>query len=215
MWLGVKAVEAINVSDEELRKPLEGMHKAMQGLWDRAVQAQVKRAASNRKRRGAKILPRINVGDMVLVAETVQPHKLSMQWTGPHQVTAAVSPFVYKVIPMVREQGRRKPKLAHIVLIRRFSAGKLATKADRDAIEQEAMKDYPDNFPQKIVGHERGPPPKRELMLKVRWLGYDAAHDTPEPISNLVEDASDMVQEYLQANRKDKVCATMLRRYFP
>ena len=152
---------------------------------------------------------------MVLVAETVQPHKLAMQWTGPHQVTSAVSPFVFKVIPMVREQGRRKPKLAHIVRIKRFSAGKLATEADRKVIEEVAMKDYPDNYPQKIVAHARGPPPKRELMLTVRWLGYDAAHDTPEPISNLVEDVSDMVQAYLEANKGDKVCATMLRRYFP
>ena len=99
--------------------------------------------------------------------------------------------------------------------IRRFSAGELATQADKDVIHAEALRDYPDNFPQKIVGHHRGPPPKRELMLTVWWLGYDTAHDTHEPISNLAEDAADMVQQYFEKNRKDKTCVTLLRRYFP
>ena len=58
-------------------------------------------------------------------------------------------------------------------------------------------------------------PPKREMLIRVRWLGYDAAHDTHEPVGNLAEDVPDLVQTYLRANRADKACDRLLKRYFP
>ena len=53
------------------------------------------------------------------------------------------------------------------------------------------------------------------FRLKVRWLGYDAAHDSFEPIANLVEDVPNRVQEYLAEHRDEPACARILRTYFP
>ena len=212
-WLGVDAVRAADVSDEELRAPLAGVHEAMRGYWTRAVQSQVKRAARNKKR-DKGVVPRINIGDMVLVAEAVRDNKLQMKWTGPHQVTTTVSPYVYEVIPMLRVPSRRRPKKVHIVRIRRFSAGMLGTDADREAINAAALRDYPDNIVKRFVSHRFGPAPECQLMLQVRWLGYDAAHDTEEPVTNLIEDVPDMVESYLRKHPDDRACARMLSRYF-
>ena len=45
-------------------------------------------------------------------------------------------------------------------------------------------------------------------MIVVRWLGYDRAYDTPEPVHNLAEDVPAMVEAYLRLHaKKDKVCA--------
>ena len=213
-WLGVNAVEGINIPDEQLRESLTGMHEAMRGLWTKAVASQVQRAARNRRGRKAHILPRIQVGDLVLVAEAVKNNKLAMTWTGPHTVLSAISPFVYSVKPALLIDNKRKPKTVHIVRIRRFSAGALATPADRQAIEQAALQDYPDNIVEKFVGHSFDDSPAKKLRITVRWLGYDSAHDTEEPADQLMEDVPEMVETYLRANAHESECARMLRRYF-
>ena len=68
-WLGVNAVEGVDIPEEQLRSSLAHMHDVMRYLWVKAVDAQVKRAAKNRRGRKAEIIPRISVGDLVLVAE--------------------------------------------------------------------------------------------------------------------------------------------------
>ena len=70
-------------------------------------------------RRGRKskreTLPVFNVGDTVLVAQAVPASKLSRTWTGPHEVTWAINPFVFEARPCVAEQGKRKPQRVHVV----------------------------------------------------------------------------------------------------
>ena len=85
-----------------------------------------------------------------LVAEAVPDHKLRMRWTGPHEVTATVNKYCYKVRPIVPPPQKRKMISAHIVCIRRFSNTALGTEADRRRIEESAIKDFPDNFVHKL-----------------------------------------------------------------
>ena len=89
----------------------------------------------------------------------------------------------------------------------------LGTPADARAIERAATHDYPDNVVKRFVGHSTVA--KGVLHLRVRWLGYDAAHDTDESIGNLAEDVPNLVQAYLLENRHLPVCARVLRTYFP
>ena len=56
---------------------------------------------------------------------------------------------------------------------------------------------------------------RRGLELKVRWLGFDATHDTWEPVTNLATDVPDMVEAYLYSKRGDAVVRRALNRYFP
>ena len=52
------------------------------------------------------------------------------------------------------------------------------------------------------------------LLITVRWFGYDVAHDTEEPVHNLVEDAPGLVEEYLRLHDNEGVCKRMMDGYF-
>ena len=113
--LGVRAettkVEAVD--NATLCAHLQQIHQATALLWDEAVQVQHRRQRYNASlragdRRRKCNIPRINIGDAVLVAQAVRPDKLAMTWTGPHVVTNAVSPYVYECEPMIPVRGRRR-----------------------------------------------------------------------------------------------------------
>lgn len=71
--------------------------------------------------------------------------------------------------------------------MRRFLAGALTTDADRRrAIEQAALRDYPNNQVERFLGHSFDNTGAQKMTIKVRWLGYDRAHDSDEPVSSLV-----------------------------
>ena len=110
------------------------------------------------------------------------------------------------------EQGRRKPAKVHVVRMRRFANAPLGTPADAAAIEKAAIHDFPDNIVQRLLDHRQDPD---GFKIKVRWLGFDATHDTWEPVANLATDAPDLVEEYLYGKRADRRCARVLARYFP
>jgi hypothetical protein len=106
--LGVQAdtIKADAVPVDVLRKHLDEIHANMALLWAKAVDGQLRRQKQNeraraRKRRQRENIPRIQVGDAVLVARATTTNKLHMTWTGPHQVVNAISPHVYEVEPML------------------------------------------------------------------------------------------------------------------
>ena len=208
-WLGVDAHIAEGVPAADVAARLAGLHESMEGLWQDAVATQAKRRRGRKPKRAN--LPVVNVGDTVLVAQAVPTSKLAMTWTGPHEVVTTVNPFVYEVRPCVADQGKRKPQLVHVVRIRRFANAPLGTAADAVAIEKAARHDFPDNIPQRLIAHSAA----GGLTLKVRWLGFDSAHDSWEPVANLAEDVPEMVEAYLYDNRADARCARALRRFFP
>ena len=214
-WLGVDATTGIDIPDDVIRTDLNNVHEELRKLWSQAVQSQVKRAARNRKTKSKCLIPRINIGDYVLVARHVKNTKLDMQWTGPHRVINAKSPFVFDVEPVLKVKSNKKPIQVHIVRIRRFSAGALGTPADRDAIERAALKDYPDNVVKRFVSHTYDNTRAKKMLIRVRWMGYDQAHDTHEDIATLVEDVPDMAEHYLRQHVHEPECYRMLQHYFP
>lgn len=210
-WLGVQADVQAAVDPQMVEDALRGMHQHLPLLWAEAVQAQDRRRRARRNKPGVT-MPRINVGDFVLVAQTTCPHKLRMNWTGPHEVVAAVNKFCYQVRPLLPAPQKRPLITAHIVRIRRFSNAALGTAADRRRIEESAVRDYPDNFVQRFLEHRRNHATHR-VELKVRWLGFDAAGDTWEPVASLVESCPDLVEAYLREHN-DPMLQRLLARYF-
>ena len=74
-WTGIHADVRVDADPAAITAELEGIHDNLPQLWARAVQTQVKRRGSGRLRPGVTI-PRINVGDMVLVTQTTCVHKM-------------------------------------------------------------------------------------------------------------------------------------------
>ena len=210
-WLGVQANAQAAVDPQMVEDALRGLHQHLPLLWAEAVQAQNRRRGTRRNKPGVTI-PRINVGDFVLVAQTTCPHKLRMNWTGPHEVVAPVNKFCYQVRPLLPPPQRRPLITVHIVRIRRFSNAALDTVADRRRMEESAVRDYPDNFVQRFLDHRRNQR-THKVELKVRWLGFDAAGDTWEPVASLVDTCPDLVEAYLREHN-DPMLQRLLTRYF-
>ena len=217
--LGVHAdaIKADAVPEDVLLAHLDDIHASMELLWAKAVDGQLRRQKQNeraraKKRRRKENIPRIQVGDAVLVARANNNNKLQMTWTGPHQVVNAISPYVYEVEPMLPVRGRRRRIIAHIVRIRRFSNGLLGTPADRKRIEQEALRDYPDNVVKRFVGHKVAA--DGQLTVTVRWLGYDRAHDTDEPAHQLAQDVPNLLEEYLRLHQGEGAIDRTLNQFF-
>jgi len=42
-----------------------------------------------------------------------------------------------------------------------------------------------------------------QLLIKVRWLGYDQAHDTEEPAHQLAQDVPQLLEEYLRLHANE------------
>ena len=209
-WMGVDARIAAPVQSAEVEANMQGLHTAMEGLWADAVQAQARRRRGRKPKRVR--LPEFQVGDTVLVAQAVKTSKLAMTWSGPHEVVRSVNKFVYLVRPCVPEQGKRKPQRVHVVRMRRFANAALGTQADAQQIEQAALQDFPDNIPERLCEHKVE---EQGLVIRVRWLGFDATHDSWEALAQLAEDVPEMVEAYLYKRRAEPRCARALRRYFP
>ena len=74
------------------------------------------------------------------------------------------------------------------------------------------MTDFPANIVQRLCEHKMT---DAGLTIRVRWLGFDATHDTWEPLDKLAEDVPELVEPFLYSKRADPRCARALRRYFP
>ena len=96
--------------------------------------------------------------------------------------------------------------------IRRFANSLLGTPADRARIEKEALTDYPDNVVKRFVSHRVAP--DGQLIVRVRWLGYDQSHDTEEPTHQLAEDVSQLLEEYLRLHQGEGACRRLLTQFF-
>ena len=175
VWLGVDA-EMKELSNEEVLAEMPALHDALEGLWQRAVASQQSRRRSHAKgNRG--VIPAINIGDYVLVAMKVSRTKLSMMWTGPHEVIDTVNPFTFSTRPL-GAQATRKPHLDHTVRIKRFSNAELGTEADMKRLLEAAQGDFPLNYIKRITAHRVTD--KGAFELKVRWLGWPGApRETP------------------------------------
>ena len=58
------------------------------------------------------------------------------------------------------------------------------------------VRDFPDSFVHWFTAH-RSNPTIHQVEFRVRWLGFDAAGDTWETVTSLVETCPDMVEVYL------------------
>ena len=91
----------------------------------------------------------------------------------------------------------------------------MGTTIDAKRIERGALKDYPDNVVKRFVSHTTTKKEKKgTFMIRVRWLGYDQAQKTDEPLHNLAKDVPNLVGEYLTVHKNEKAYARMLARYF-
>lgn len=213
---GVNAVVGTRLTDEDIAGNFAFFHDTMRQRWTESGEAAARRRADNdrcnKSRNKKALIPELAIGDLVLVARQADKDKLKMIWQGPCQITAVPSVCKATVVPFTTIPGRHRPRNVHITRIRRFSAQLLGAAADFHVMTD---LDFPDNEMHKFTGHvvddDTG-----DLWLGVRWCKCDPDHDSRLPVSQLVEDAPNLVHTCLLDNAADfPACAAALTKFFP
>jgi transposase InsO family protein len=178
----------------------------------------VRRSKHKGQRNESALLPRINVGDFVLVRmrtqmgggrkRSVQRHrgKAVVVWQGPLVVAAQKSPWLFVVVTMTMAPQnlavtQESAEDVHVTRIRRFSDKHLnVTQELVDLARADAAATYIDeilDFKPKNLALRNW----SQLKLKVSWLGFEPADSTWEPIEQLFEDARVIVKRFLKQGK--------------
>ena len=135
--------------------------------------------------------PDFEIGDYVLVLAKGRRHKLQLKWLGPRRVVDTVNDYVFVVEDMVTMERR----VAHAARMKRY--------ADRDLLMTPDLRDQ-------IVYDEKGlcveslvgwRTTASGLQLRVRWLGFEPADATWEPLELLYLDIPEMIQNFAALRR--------------
>lgn len=207
------ALDVDVINPDDVIEDLDGLHKAIQANWDKAVQYK-KHRQYLRDLKQKLPMPPFAIGNLILVAccknDSIQStkDKLLPFWRGPYIITGIISPYVVSYRPFVRDESLHVVSQAHISRVKLFCTEYLGKEAVFHA-EAEKMIDY--HGVEKIVGHimsESG-----QMYLEIKWCGCDSDANLRILVDNLYNDIPDMVVEYLVQNSVDfKECAQNLVR---
>ena len=165
---------AVTEHVETLQEVLVSMHAATQDVRDHRTRARTQHSE------GQEV--NFDIGDYVLVAGR-EPRKLQPFWQGPYRVVYTVNPWVYVVQDLVTSAQRE----VHVCRIRRYADSQFQVTASiRLAAEYDQVAHVAD-----ILAHRRQ---DGQILLRVRWLGFDPGDDTWEPVPSLVEDVPALVR---------------------
>ena len=175
---------------QELGDAMAELHEE---LHDAAMRRYLKRLA-----RAANKLPRLSVGDLVMVAiHGRRKHKNTFKWHGPFEVAAAQSRWVYKV-RHIGDTGAGKP--VHIQRIKRFSDNSLGQRAE---LSEMARRDTGLFTVHSLIGwREDG---QGQLEIRVRWEGFEEDDDTWEAVDSLREDVPGLLNKFLRDRQHESV----------
>ena len=146
------------------------------------------------KRLGVKDI-QFGIGDFVLLSKkgtTRRESKVKLTWTGPHKVIDIPADNVYTIIDPLGSKTT-----AHAVRLR-FYEDKSFNLTEE--IKEVYINDVNDAFIDEIVELRNF---DGEYFLKVKWFGFGMEDATWEPVENLLQDAPDLVNTYLAAQRDE------------
>jgi hypothetical protein len=117
-------------------------------------------------------------------------------WIGPYPVCKKVSIDTYTLqLPI----GLRLHPDFHTSLLKPYAFDQNPNRVNKPNEGMIAAGGHSDGYlVEKIVDHKRN---QKNIMYKVKWLGYPNEENTWEPFNNLKRPASDLIIEYLNRKR--------------
>ena len=185
--VGRVAVEDIRERTNELQAALVEIHKKVDS-------ERLKKHLQNKRDQGEVQLPRLALGDFVLVARKVpsRPSKLHVVWRGPFKVVGTKNDRVYIIAALDQQQQRTEE--VHVRRLRRYTERMINVTED---LQQQVNFDDESFNVDCFLGYRRVRD-ERDFLIQVRWIGFNEAWDTWEPIGQLKADVPQLVQRYVQ-----------------
>ena len=204
-WRGheISKLDVENIATEKVQsimlKATDEIH-ALKKMWAVLAKKQQERRANSTaaadKANDGPALPAFETGHYVMMGKrTRKKSKLEATWKGPFEVIGTACESKGTLVYNVRKLGDTAILPVHASRLAHFASDKLNVTAE--------LKDWAQDGEYtiaKLVDFEEGDDEK--LHLRVRWMGFEPADDTWEPIEQLIEDQPKMVLKFLKT-RKD------------
>lgn len=170
----------------------------------------------NNKYRKKAILPRIELGDYVLVATRVtgpkplRSNKIRVKWQGPMVVVNTVTKWIVEVQFIGPQNKDDEPLEIHVNRLRRYSDKYL--NVTEDLIES-ANEDAGNMVPLRIISHRfEKKNRKAQLLFQIEWRGYPDEEDfTWEIARQFAEDCRIMSKKYIEKQLKSTLRSNQRR----
>ena len=186
------AVQDLQLS-EKCRQYFKATARAVQADWlhaaaglrrrhDQNVVAREKVIANSKRK-----ADQFQIGEYVLVLNTIPTNKLRTKWMGPYQITTTINTNVY----VVKDLLRGYEKTVHAQRMKLYADASLLLTED---IKNSAAYDA-SSFVDSIVGHRETD--TGTIEFEVQWSGFESNENTWEPIKQLHEDVPFVVEQYL------------------
>jgi hypothetical protein len=191
----------VNVSTDAIK---EHVQRTMDAMHDVHANVTATQPQAARSRPGERPID-FDVGDYVLIstAHGRKRGKLYTLWTGPARVIECINPRRYKVLDLATNRDHD----VHADHLKRYADKDL--KVTPQLIEFAAHGGAPPTV-ERLCGHRLS---SGQWQLKVLWQGYPPEDASWEPLANLFEDITVIVQRYVKAlspSRDKKLLTTAL-----
>ena len=177
-----EALEDLPRSDR-VRTAVEEESAAVQACWLRAANIRERRQQQNgqeRERAAGRLdrvrvareegkVPQFQIGEFLLVAAPVARAKFRVKWMGPYRIVETLNEYVYVVEDVVT--ARRKS--VHVQRLRLYAEASFQVTED---VQNQAAYDDQTHVENIVDWRETD---DALLELRVRWLGFTPAEDSP------------------------------------
>ena len=197
----LKTVKLHTPDVNKIRTHLDQLSDCMRRLHTEVVDRRLKRQLQNRRQQGDAIPGKFQVGDFVLCAHRQNRKRLALfaNWTGPWIVKEQLSEWLFTV-QLLGSEGDANTKTMHSRLMKFFAASDcnktrqlcLSAQTEVDMFEVERITDYKYDFA------------KQELLLQVKWKGFDEDFQTFEPVTHMLNYCRHLVVEFLRNQLEEK-----------
>ena len=183
---------------EDLQQALDKMHKAM------SEENEKKRSKAREQHGKQSQMAQFDIGDYVLYADvwSTTRSKLKVRWSGPAQVTATVSNWIFEIRNLITGDTRE------------VHASRLKFYCDSSLnITEELLKHIAHNSEGHVVEKlldVRYHKQERRYEILVKWRGLDERENSWEPVVNLFQDVPAVIKTFLRAQRKRPVVKALI-----
>ena len=165
--------------------------EALAAMVPDVAAGQARRHERNLAATAGRRAPDFEIGDYVLVLAKIRRHKLQMKWLGPRRVVDTLNEHVYVLEDMITMER----SVAHASRLKKYADNHLQMTVD---LREQILYDEQGLCVEAITGWRNT---ESGIQLRVRWLGFEAADATWEPLATLYADVPDLIGEFAEGRQ--------------
>jgi hypothetical protein len=189
-----KAITTLQYDDNFFQRHVAAMQHSLAAIHLEVRSKRERRALRALQDKSGRYTVNFNVGDFVLLSMVCHKSrsKLSKRYTGPWQVTEALTNHVYRVQQLIDDEVQ----IVHAMRLKLYSDSSLNLSADETRLAAYDESGYEVDC---FIGH-RFDADSQCAQLEVRWVGFPESDTSFVDVQSLYDDVPALVLTYLAAH---------------